>query len=310
MYKSGLIELEVVLAVARLGGFRAAARELDMSSTALSRSIAQLEKRLGVRLFNRTTRSVALSEAGEQFVAAVGPALSEIQQAMVAVNDSRATPTGTLRLNCAVGAARVILVPVVLEYLRRFPSMSVDVVTEAHFVDIVGKGFDAGIRTADAVPRDMIAVPFGGALSFSIVATPSYFAQNKKPRTPQDLMSHRCIRARWPSGPLYRWEFERRGEKFTLDVPGDLTLDEPLLMRDAALAGAGIAYLWDEQVADDLAAGRLVAVLKDWTVTSPGLCLYYPDRRNVPAALRAFIELLRETVGRGGRGSAAASLRK
>ena len=299
MYKSGLIELEVVLAVARLGGFRAAARELGMSSTALSRAMAQLEKRLGVRLFNRTTRSVALTEAGAQFVAAVSPALSEIQQAMAAVNDRRATPTGTLRLNCAVGAARAVLVPVVLEYLRRFPAMSVDIVTEAHFVDIVGKGFDAGIRTADAVPRDMIAVPFGGALNFSVVAAPSYFAKHRKPRTPQDLMSHQCIRARWPSGTLYRWEFERRGEKLALDVPGDLTLDEPTLMRDAAIAGAGIAYLWDAPVADDLAAGRLVAVLKDWTVTSAGLCLYYTDRRNVPAALRAFIELLREPVSRG-----------
>jgi len=295
MHKSGLIELEVVLAVARLGGFRAAARELGISSTALSRALAMLEERLGVRLFNRTTRSVALTEAGEQFVAAVGPALAEIQQAMVAVNDRRGTPVGTLRLNCSVGAARAILAPVVLEYLRRFPAMNVDIVTEAHFVDIVGKGFDAGIRTADAVPRDMIAVPFGGPLSFSVVATPSYFSRHKKPRSPPQLMSHECIRARWPSGALYRWEFERRGEKLALDVPGVLTLDDPSLMRDAAIAGAGVAYLWDASVRDDLAAGRLVAVLKDWTVTSAGLCLYYPNRRNVPAALRAFIELLRES---------------
>jgi DNA-binding transcriptional LysR family regulator len=297
MHKSGLIELEVVLAVARLGGFRAAARELGMSATALSRTLAVLEERLGARLFNRTTRSVALTEAGEQFVATVEPAVSEIQQAMAALNDRRATPTGTLRLNCSVGAARAILVPVVLEYLRRFPAMRVDIVTEAHLVDIVGRGFDAGIRTADAVPRDMIAVPFGGPLKFSVVAAPSYFAKYKKPRSPQQLMSHQCIRARWPSGALYRWEFERRGEKLVLDVPGDLTLDEPSLMRDAALAGAGVAYLWDEPVKDDLAAGRLVQVLKDWTVTSPGLCLYYPGRRNMPAPLRAFIDLLRELRG-------------
>ncbi|MCP2091686.1 UNVERIFIED_ORG: DNA-binding transcriptional LysR family regulator [Paraburkholderia sediminicola] len=287
-----------MLAVARLGGFRAAARELDMSSTALSRAIAQFENRLSVRIFNRTTRSVALTEAGEQFVAAVGPALSEIQRAIASVNNRHSTPTGTLRLNCAVGAARAILVPVVLEYLRRFPAMSVDIVTEAHFVDIVGKGFDAGIRTADDVPRDMIAVPFGGALNFSVVAAPSYFAKHKKPRTPQDLMSHQCIRARWPSGTLYRWEFERRGEKLSLDVAGDLTLDEPTLMRDAAIAGAGIAYLWSAAVANEIASGRLVAVLKDWTVTTASLCLYYPDRRNVSAALRAFIELLREPMDR------------
>ncbi|MGF6241823.1 MULTISPECIES: LysR family transcriptional regulator [Paraburkholderia] len=304
MLKSGLIELEVVLAVARLGGFRAAARELGMSSTALSRAIVQLENRLGVRIFNRTTRSVALTEPGKQFIATVGPALSEIQQAMAAVNNHRAMPTGTLRLNCAVGAARAILVPVVLEYLRRFPEMSVDIATEAHFVDIVGRGFDAGIRAADDVPRDMIAVPFGGALKFSVVGSPSYFAQCKKPRTPKDLMSHQCIRARWPSGKLSRWEFERRGEKLSLDVPGNLTLDEPTLMRDAAIAGAGVAYLWEAPVADELATGRLVAVLKDWTVSSASLCLYYPDRRNVSAALRAFIELLREPINHESRGDA------
>ncbi|CAB3771322.1 LysR family transcriptional regulator [Paraburkholderia humisilvae] len=294
MHKSGLIELDVVLAVARLRGFRAAARELGMSSTAVSRAIAQFEKRLGVRIFNRTTRSVALTEAGRQFVAAVSPALSEIQLAITAVADHRATPTGTLRLNCAVGAARAFLVPVVLEYLRRFPQMCVDIATEAHFVDIVGEGFDAGIRMADAVPGNMIAVPFGGALNFCIVGAPSYFAKREKPRAPQDLMSHTCIRARWPSGAPYRWEFERRGERLALDVPGELTLDEPTLMRDAAVAGAGLAYLWDAHVANDLAAQRLVAVLEDWTVSSTGLCLYYPDRRYVPAPLRMFIELLRE----------------
>jgi len=301
MYKSGLIELEVVIAVARLGGFRAAARELGMSSTALSRAIAQLENRLGVRIFNRTTRSVALTEAGEQFVAAVGPALFDIQQAMADVNNRRATPSGTLRLNCAAGAARIILVPVVLEYLRRFPEMSVDIVTEAHLVDVVGKGFDAGIRTADHVPRDMIAVPFGGELSFSVVAAPSYFVEYGKPRKPQDLMSHQCIRARWPSGMLSRWEFERRGEKLSLDVPGVLTLDEPALIRNAAIAGAGIAYLWNARVKDDLAVGRLTAVLKDWTVSSESLCLYYSDRRNLSAALRAFIDLLRESTSKESR---------
>jgi DNA-binding transcriptional LysR family regulator len=294
MYQSGLIELEVVLAVARLGGFRAAARELGMSSTALSRAIAQLEARLGVRLFNRTTRSVALSEAGERFVSAVGPALSEIQQAMAAANDEGSAPSGTLRLNCSVGAAHAILTSVVLEYLRRYPAMQVDIVTESQMVDIVGKGFDAGIRTADSVPRDMISVPFGGPLSFCAVAAPSYFAEHGKPKHPRDLMAHRCIRSRWPTGALYHWEFEKRGEALTIDVPGDLTLDASSLMRDAALAGAGIAHLWRVGVADDLATGRLVEALQDWSVGTAGLSLYYPDRRHVPASLRTFIDLLRE----------------
>jgi DNA-binding transcriptional LysR family regulator len=296
MHKSGLVELNAVMAVARLGGFRAAAVELGMSSTALSHAVAGLEARLGVRLFNRTTRSVALSEAGEQFVAAIAPALADIQQAMETAKNLRSTPTGTLRLNSSVGAARQILVPVVLEYLRRYPEMKVDIVTEARRVDIVGKGFDAGIRTVDTVPGDMIAVPFGPALRFLVVGTPDYFRRYPKPKKPGDLMAHRCIRTRWPSGGMARWEFQKRADAVQLDVPGELTLDEPSLMRDAALAGAGLAYLWEASIAQDLADGRLVPVLTDWTPSAPGLCRYYPGRRNLPAGLRAFIDLLRKVA--------------
>jgi DNA-binding transcriptional LysR family regulator len=293
MHQSALIELEAVLAVARVGGFRAAARALDMSPTALSRCIAQLETRLGVRLFNRTTRSVALSAAGEQFVAMVGPALAEIQQAMTAVNNAHSAPSGLLRINCSLGAARAVLVPVVLAFLRQFPAMRIDLVTESELSDIVGKGFDAGIRTAGSVPRDMIAVPFGGDLSFCVVGSPDYLAKRGSPITPPDLRAHQCIRTRWPSGKLYLWDFERDGEKVEIDVPGELTLDEASLMRDAALSGAGLAYLWRDSINAELADGRLVAVLDDWQYTSPGLCLYYPDRRHVPTSLRAFIALLR-----------------
>jgi DNA-binding transcriptional LysR family regulator len=294
MYKSGLVELEAVITVARVGGFRAAARELGMSPTALSNAIAGLETRLGARLFNRTTRSVALSEAGEQFVAAVAPSVSNIRDAMAAVNNRRRTPTGTLRLNCSVGSAHRILEPIVLEYLKRYPQVGIDIVTEGPRVDIVKKGFDAGIRTADTVPRDMIAVPFGSELRFVIVGSPAYFEQHSKPRKPGDLSGHRCIRARWPSGVLYRWELARHGEAFSLDVKGSLTLDEPSLMRSAALAGAGLAYLWEAPVAADIESGLLVPVLREWIPSTPGLCLYYPGRRNVPAALRAFIDFVRD----------------
>ncbi|KAA0695459.1 LysR family transcriptional regulator [Neorhizobium sp. P12A] len=294
MRKSGLIELDAVVTVARKGGFRAAATELGMSPTALSHAVAALESRLGVRLFNRTTRSVSLSEAGEQFIARVAPALSEIRDAMEGVNTHRDTPAGTLRLNTTVGAAHQILVPVVLEYMKRYPDMRVDIVTDAQLIDIVMEGFDAGIRTIDAVPGDMIGVPFGPPLRFVVVASPAYLAARPAPRTPGDLLTHRCIRARWPSGTIYRWEFERRAEKMTIDVPGELTLDDSTLMRDAALAGAGLAYMWEAAVAADTDAGRLVRVLDDWTTSSPGFCLYYPGRRNVPAGLRAFINLIRE----------------
>jgi DNA-binding transcriptional LysR family regulator len=293
MYRSGLVELDAVLAVARVGGFRAAAIELGVSATSVSNAVAGLEARLGVRLFNRTTRSVSLSEAGEQFIAAVGPALSDIHAAMEATNSRRGRPAGRLRLNCPVEAARQILVPVVLEFQRRYPEVRVDIVTDAQLIDIVAKGFDAGIRPRDAVPGDMIAVPFGPELRFVVVGSPAYLRHHPVPAEPRDLMAHHCIRARWPSGALYRWEFEKQGRVLTIDAPGSLTLDEPTLMRDAALAGAGLAYMWEARVRGDLACGHLVSVLDDWIPSSPGFCLYHPDRRNVPAALSAFIEMLR-----------------
>jgi DNA-binding transcriptional LysR family regulator len=294
MRKTGLVELDAVAAVAQRGSFRAAAVELGMSSSALSHTVAGLEARLGARLFNRTTRSVSLTEAGEQFVATIVPALSDIRGAMDAVNSHRDTPSGTLRINTSAGAARQILRPLVLEYLKRYPDMKVDIVTEGRMIDIVLEGFDAGIRPAYAVSGDMIAVPVTREVRFAIVGSPAYFEGRTRPTAPGDLMAHHCLRARMPTGVLYRWEFERQGEAFSLDVPGSLTLDEGTLLRDAALAGAGLAYLSHWSVAADLAAGRLIQVLEDWTPSSPGLSLYYPGRRHVPAGLRAFIALIRE----------------
>jgi DNA-binding transcriptional LysR family regulator len=292
MHKSGMVELDAVVAVSRRGSFRAAAVDLEMSPTALSHAVKGLEARLGVRLFNRTTRSVSLSQAGEQFIARIAPALSEIRSAMQGVNSLRDKPAGTLRINASVGAARQVVASIVLEYLRTYPDMRVDLVTEGRMIDIVAAGFDAGIRTRDVVPRDMIAVPFGANQRFVVVGSPTYFAEHPPPRSPGDLVRHRCIRARWPSGGLYRWEFAQRTETLAIDVPGVLTLDEPMLMREAALAGAGLAYLREVWIAEDVAAGRLVKVLNRWMPSSPELCLYYSGRI-VPASLRAFIEIVR-----------------
>jgi DNA-binding transcriptional LysR family regulator len=295
MSKASLAELDAVVAVSRRGNFRAAALELGMSSSALSHAVAGLEARLGVRLFNRTTRSVSLSAAGEQFVAQVAPALLEIRGAMEAVNVHRDTPAGTLRINTSAGAARMILTPFILEYLRRYPEMKVDLVTEGRLIDIVVDGYDAGIRIQEAVPRDMIAVPIGGPIRSIVVGSPAYFAGRTLPQTPGDLMAHQCIRARMASGAIYRWEFERRGEAIEIDVPGALALDEMTLMVEAVRAGVGLSYLSEWHVAADVEAGRLIQVLDDWTPSYPGLCLYYPGRRHVPAGLRAFIELIRAT---------------
>jgi DNA-binding transcriptional LysR family regulator len=291
--KASQLELEAVVAVARHGGFRVAARELDMSSSALSHAVAALEARLGVRLFNRTTRSVALSAEGEQFVAEVAPALNAIRTAMERIDEYRAEPAGTLRLNLTLGAARMILAPLVFEYMRRYPIVAVDMVTEAAMVDIVGHGFDAGVRLEEFVPPDMIAVPITRPIRSIVAGSPAYFAQRKPPKAPAELAKHRCIRRRTGSGTIYRWEFEKRGEALAVDVPGQLTLDEEELMLQAALAGEGLAYLSDVVTADHIKAGRLRAVLEVWSPAYPGLCLYYPSRRNIPARLRAFIDLVR-----------------
>ena len=294
MSRGRLIELEAAVAVARRRSFRAAAAELDLSTTALSQAIAELEARLGVRLFNRTTRSVSPTPAGEQFVAEVAPALNTIRDAAEAVNRHRATPTGTLRLNSTVGSARRILRPLVFEFLDRWPEMSVEIVTEGKLIDIVREGFDAGFRLAEQVPGDMIAVPLGPHERLVVVGAPAYLAGRALPVAPPDLAGHDCIRVRLSGGAIYRWEFERGGEEVVADVSGRLTLDEAGLIREAALAGYGLAYISEWDVADDLRERRLVQLLADWTPPFPGVCLYYPGGRHVPAGLRAFIDLIQE----------------
>lgn len=294
MPKSGLAELNAVIAVSAHRSFRRAAIELGMSPSGLSHAIATLEQRLGVKLFNRTTRSVSLSEAGEQFLARIGPALREISNAIEAVNDFRDTPAGTLRLNSSAGAARQVLMPFVLEFLERYPQMRVDLVTEGRLVDIVAEGFDAGIRSTEAVPQDMVAVPVGPRLSFAVVGAPAYFANRPPPLVPGDLAAHDCIRSRLPSGTLYRWEFEKHGEELVVDVAGRLTLDDHDLMLQAALAGGGLIYTSEWSVRAHIASSSLIRVLEDWTPHYPGLSLYYPRHRHLPAGLRAFIALIRE----------------
>lgn len=294
MNRSGLIELEAVVAVARRGGFRAAARDLGMSSSALSHAVASLENRLGVRLFDRTTRSVALSAAGEQFIAQVAPALGQIHAAIEDVDQHRDRPSGTLRLNTSLGAARMILTPLIVEYLRRYPEMKVELVTDNRLIDLVEEGFDAGFRLQETLPAHMIAVPFSRSLRSIVVGSPDYFEGRTRPKVPADLRNHLGIRMRMASGAIYRWEFEKRGETVEVDVPGVLTLDEMALMHEAVLAGVGLLLITEQTVAADIASGRLVQVLDDWTPAYSGLSLYYPGRRHAPAKLRAFIDLVRE----------------
>jgi DNA-binding transcriptional LysR family regulator len=293
MSRQGLVELEAVLAIAARGSFRAAALELGLSTTSLSNLIGKVERQLGVRLFNRTTRSVSMTDAGRTFVEQVAPALRDIQDAMAAVRSQQDIPSGTLRINAFPSGARGILAPLVLTFLRRYPRVHVDLVTEGRIVDIVAEGFDLGLRTANLVPSDMIAVPLSAPRSFAVVATPSYLEAHGRPRVPPDLLRHPCIRIRLPNGAPYRWHFEKDGNPVQIDVDGPITLDEATLSRIAVLDGIGIGFFMEADVGDDIAAGRLERVLKDWTPPSDPLCLYYPGRKNPSAAFRAFVDMAR-----------------
>jgi DNA-binding transcriptional LysR family regulator len=300
MYRAGLSDLDAVIAIARRASFRAAALELGMSTTALSNAVGKLEADLGVRLFNRTTRSVSLTDAGRLFIEQVGPALKDIHSAMETARSQQATLSGTLRINAFAMAAREILSPLVMEFLRRYPKVHVDLVTEGRLVDIVAEGFDLGVRGADLVPSDMIAVSLGRPQRYAVVGAPGYVETHGKPQVPPDLLHHPCIRVRLPNGSLYRWEFEKDGQTAQINVSGPITLDEASLARTAVLEGFGLGFFMERDVRADIEAGRLVRVLEDWTPAFGGLCLYYPGRRNPSAALKAFIGLARELAAKSG----------
>jgi DNA-binding transcriptional LysR family regulator len=304
MYRPGLLDLEAVVAVARRSSFRAAALELGMSTTALSNAVGKLEAHLGVRLFNRTTRSVSLSEAGRSFVESVGPALQDIHGAMEAARSKQAIPAGTLRINSYATAAREVLAPLLLESLRRYPQVHIDLVTEGRLLDIVAEGFDIGIRRVDLVPSDMIAISLGRPQHNVVVGSPDYFKRHGMPSSPADLLNHRCIRVRLPNGALFRWRFEKDGEPLLIDVNGPITLDEASLARATVLEGVALGYVMERDVRDDIKAGRLISILKKWMPPAEGLCIYYPGRRNPSAAHRAFVDLARELGAKARQGAA------
>ena len=294
MSRPAVIELEAVLEIIRRGSFRAAALQLGMSTTALSNAIAKLERQVGVRLFNRTTRSVSPTDAGRAFAEQVGPAIEAIQTAMTTARAQQETPSGTLRINAFATAAREIMAPLILECLKRYPQIHIDLVTEGRLVDVVAAGFDLGVRSVDLVPSDTIAISLGRPRPIAVVGSPDYFKINGVPKVPQDLLSHSCIRVRMPNGALYRWPFERGDETVQVDVQGPVTLDEATLSRMAVLNDVGIGYFMEADVREDIADGRLIRVLEDWAPSLAPLCLYYPNRRHSSAAFQAFISLARE----------------
>lgn len=294
MLKTGVSELAVFMAIAEQHSFRAAARTLDVSPSALSHAMRTLEERLGVRLLNRTTRSVALTEAGEKLLNRIRPALTDIDEALLEISNARERPSGSLRINSSESAAMPLMQHVLPGFLEQFPDIHIEFVVDSRLVDIVAAGYDAGIRIQEAVPKDMIAVKFGPDIRFVAVASPDYLARHAPPQVPLDLLKHRCIRFRFESGALYKWDLQFRGRPINLDVNGPITVGSMRLAVEAALQGIGIAWISELQVMDYLQSGRLVRVLEEWSPSFPGLCLYYPANRHPPAALRLFAQTVRD----------------
>ena len=295
--KVDLGDLSAFVAVARAGGFRDAARATSGSASGLSDAVRRLEAKLGVRLLNRTTRSVVPTEAGRSLLARLDPVLNEVESALDVVNGFRDTPTGTLKLNVPMSAARLVLPSIVPRFLAAYPEIRLEVIADESFVDVLAAGCDAGIRYEEKLEQDMVAVPIGPRVQrMAAAAAPDYLDRRGRPQHPRDLLDHACMRARFASGAVIRWTFERDGETITIDPPGQLlvqvggALD---LKIDAAVAGTGIVYLFEDWLRPYIDRGQLEPVLEPWWPSFSGPYLYYPGRRLVPAPLRAFIDFIR-----------------
>jgi DNA-binding transcriptional LysR family regulator len=304
-------DLNAFLAVARAGGFRDGARVSGASASGLSEAVRRLEAQLGVRLLNRTTRSVAPTEAGARLLGRLGPALAEVAAALDVVNSFRDRPAGTLKLNVPASAARLVLPAIVPEFLAAYPEIKLEVIAQESFVDVLAAGCDAGIRYDERLEQDMIAVPIGPRVQrFAAAAAPAYLDRRGRPAHPRELLDHACLRARFGGGAMPPWEFERGGETVRVDPAGPLIVGIPGavdLAVDAAIAGSGIVYHFEDWLRPHLASGALEPVLEPWWLRFSGPFLYYPGRRLVPAPLRAFVDFVKQATGAGRRRTAAPS---
>jgi DNA-binding transcriptional LysR family regulator len=300
--KVDLSDLNAFVAVARAKGFRDGARVHGSSASGLSEAVRRLETQLGVRLLNRTTRSVVPTEAGAHLLQRLGPALTEVEAAIDGVNGFRDSPAGLLRLNVPVSAARLVLPGIVPRFLAAYPDVRLEVITEESFVDILASGCDAGIRYEERLEQDMIAVPIGPRVqSFAAAAAPAYLDRHGRPEHPRELLGHACLRGRFPSGAMIApWEFERESEVVRVDPNGPLIVQAggaTELAVDIAIAGTGIIYLFEDWLRPHLERGALEPVLKPWWPRFSGPFLYYPGRRLVPAPLRAFVDFIKAQPG-------------
>lgn len=294
MKRDDASDLSALLAVAREGSFTRAAAKLGLSQSALSHIVRGLEERLGVRLLNRTTRSVAPTQAGARLLQAIGPRFDEMDAALAALGELRDKPAGTLRITSTEYAASAILLPALAKLLPDHPDIKVEAVIDYGLTNIVAGQYDAGIRPGELVAKDMIAVRVAPEMRMAVAGSPAYFVRRKKPRTPQDLTDHNCINLRLPThGGLYAWEFEKDRRQLNVRVEGQLVFNGAGPMLEAALQGFGLAYLTEGQVQPYLARGQLVRVLADWCPPFPGYHLYYPSRRQPSPAFALLVEALR-----------------
>ncbi|MFJ4145209.1 LysR family transcriptional regulator [Pseudomonas sp. NPDC089734] len=297
MPRHNLNDLLAFVTVAREGSFTRAAAHLGVTQSALSQTVSGLEKRLKIRLLTRTTRSVSPTSAGERLMQTIGYRFDEIEAELDALTELRDKPAGTVRITCGDFVLKTILLPRLMPLLLEYPDIKLEFDINYGFRDIVADRFDAGVRFSSTVHKDMIAVPIGPALRMAVVAAPSYFARNPPPRTPQDLMAHRCIDIRFPThGGLDAWEFERRGRKVKVRVESQLIFNTTPHIAEAAVGGLGVAYLPEEEFSPYIEDGRLVRVLADWCPPFEGYHLYYPSRKLPSPAFSLVLEALRAGV--------------
>lgn len=293
MNRVQLSQLAVLAAVAEGLSFRKAAAELGIAPSAVSHAVSSLELSLGMRLLHRTTRSVSPTEEGRRLLETLAPALANIDAVIGALAEQGGRAAGPLRITMPRLAAEDIIVPRLGEFLSRYPDIALEISTDDRFEDIVAKGFDAGLRLGENLEADMIAVRASGPLCGAIVGSPSYFDHHPMPQHPRDLMQHRCIRRRFSSGLIYRWELEKDRKPLVVDVQGPLILSDQSLIRSAAIDGAGLAFVFEQRIEDDIRERRLIRVLEDWCAPFDGFYIYYPSRQQMRPALRAFVDFFR-----------------
>lgn len=293
--KTTLFDFQAVIAIEKHRSFRKAAQALAVSPSTLSNSISALEANLGIRLFNRTTRSVYLSDAGQVFLQRLSPIVSDLEQVLEGVEEFRDTPKGIVKISVSEVAASILFPNLLNEFSEKYPELILDLIVQENLVDIVDEGIDAGIRLKSLVPKDMICIPVGPEYFRPlVVASPDYLQKYGTPTSPHELIQHNCIAFRFSNGKIYNWEFSDNGLFFEHKPKGNLIVNNPNIAIAAAKRGSGLAYINDWSIRDELARGELVIILRDYEITYEGMALYFPGHRLIPASLRALIDTLRD----------------